>query len=158
MTRTIQCRRCDARTEAANMADLLQAHTDDTGRFPCGECGTTDTYLRQRDPQAGRAVARWIRGALSIETRSGDPTVRPFVFLTADGPGGDVNGIEFKYYRSSRPAGRTPRQRGRPAGGPVLAPAQVLALAGRLAQIGIVSRDDWQALTRSAPRSRKAAP
>ncbi len=158
MAKSIYCQRCETLTETPNMADLIQVHTDDAGRFLCSRCGTTDTFLQQRDNAARRSAPRWIRGALAIETRAGDPTLRPFVFLTADGPDGRVSGIEFKYYRSNRTADRTARQRARPHGGPVLAPAQLLALAARLARIGVVSADDWRTLTATTAGPRPATP
>lgn len=150
MTQTIQCQSCEARTVAETIADLINTHTNAAGRFPCAQCGATDTFLRPRGGRSKRSgAARWVRGVLPIETRSADAAVRPFVFLTADGPDGEVTGIEFKYYRSVRLSGRPAKSKAAVEGGPVLAPAQLLALAGRLAKIGVVSPDDWRALTKT---------
>jgi hypothetical protein len=157
MSQTIHCRACNADTEAESIADLIRAHTDDTGRFACARCGGTDTFMQQtRHPRLEGRGERWIRGIVPIETKNPEPTYLPFVFLTADAADGDVTGIEFKYYRSGRTAdGGRPRER-RPGGGPALTQGQLLSLVQQLVAIGVVSAADWHEFGRAVPGARVA--
>jgi hypothetical protein len=142
MPQIIHCQTCGADTAAHDIVDLIKAHTNDQGRFPCGQCAGTDTFIHKKTdtPRAGRAGERWIKGLLPIETKTRDAAASPFVFLTADVPDGEVTGIEFKYYKTR--AERLKHGRGAGGGGPVLGKAQLLALVGRLVTIGVVSPDD----------------
>lgn len=147
MRHTIHCRICDADTAAENILDLINAHTDGTGRFPCSYCGGTDTYIHKtrHAEDGGRGRERWIKGVMPIATTTADPAHAPFVFLTADRPDGDVTGIEFKYFNGGRGEPERSRDGRAPGGGPVLAPAQLLSLVGRLVRSGVVSPTDWRA-------------
>lgn len=154
MSQTIHCQTCGTETEAENIADLINSHTDDVGRFPCGHCRGTETSIElSRSPRRRGAPARWVRGIVPLETKTADVAYMPFVFLTADVPEGDVTGIEFRYYRNARTHGSHRNGDGKPNGGPVLGQTQLLALVGRLAKIGVVSVKDWRALVRDVDGS-----
>lgn len=149
MSQTIQCRTCKAETTAESIADLISAHTNAMGRFPCGDCGGADTFIhRDKHPEWKGRAERWIRGIVPIETKTADAGHSPFVFLTADAADGDVTGIEFKYYWTARPNGRGRKPGGRTDGGAALTQAQLLSLVKRLARIGIVSTKDWRGFLR----------
>ncbi|MGH8620973.1 MAG: hypothetical protein ACRET3_02450 [Burkholderiales bacterium] len=145
MLLTIHCRTCGRDTAARGIVDLIDAHTNDRGRFPCTHCAGTDTFIHQKtDGDRARAGERWIKGLLRIATKTRSAGYAPFVFLTAEAADGDVTGIEFKYYRRSGAGRGTPRrERSRRRGaGPVLAQNQLLSLVGRLFTIGVMAHED----------------
>ncbi|HXV86890.1 MAG TPA: hypothetical protein VD793_09335 [Gemmatimonadales bacterium] len=151
MTQSIHCGSCNADTLARNVADLIDGHTNDQGRFCCGRCGGTDTALRRpKGYGSDGASDSWIRGALPISTKFPDAACAPFVFLTAESPDGDVTGIAFKYYRNTPSKAARGKGSRRPDGGPVLAQSQLLSLVGRLATIGVISSGDWRTLIRTS--------
>ena len=150
MSQNIHCQSCNADTVARNVADLIDGHTNDQGRFCCARCGGTETVLR-RHPRHGSdgGSDSWVKGAVPIETKFADAAYAPFVFLTAEAPDGEVTGIAFKYYRTTPSNGGRAKKGRRPDGGPVLAQSQLLSLVGRLATIGVVSSRDWRELIRT---------
>jgi hypothetical protein len=145
MALTIHCERCNADSVARGVSDLIDRHTNEQGRFCCGRCGGTDTFIEvARQSAARRAGDIWFRGIVPIDTRARDSTYAPFVFLTADAPDGDINGIAFKYYRPTPLNGKKGKRGNGGGGGPVMSQAQILSLVGRLAKIGVVSRTEWR--------------
>jgi hypothetical protein len=133
------------------VADLIDGHTDNRGRFCCSRCGGTETVLAApRRPGSDAEGDEWIKGVVPIDTKFADAAYAPFVFLTAEAPDGDVTGIAFRYYRTRRSNGGKAKRGRRPNGGPVLAQSHLLALVGRLAAIGVVSPRHWQDLIRAA--------
>ncbi len=150
MPQTIHCQSCKADSVTRNVADLIDRHTNEKGRFCCARCGGTDTFLRvPRRRGAERGSESWIKGIVPIDTKTRDAAYAPFVFLTADAPDGDVDGIAFKYYRTAPSNGDQAKRQSRPDGGPVMAQSQLLSLVGRLAKIGVVSSDAWRDFIRA---------
>lgn len=149
MSQTIHCQSCNADSVARGIADLIERHTNEKGRFCCARCGGTETFLDlQARPRAGKRKA-WFRGAVPIDTQTKDAAYAPFVFLTAEEPDGDITGIAFKYYCPAPSNGSKPKRTQRSGGGPVMTQSQMLALVARLAKIGVVSSQDWREFVRS---------
>ena len=97
MSQTIHCRSCDADTVAANVADLISAHTNEVGRFACSQCGEADTFLKPNARQRRNGgTERWIKSAIPIETKTAGTAHATYVILTADVHDGEVSGMDFK--------------------------------------------------------------
>ena len=149
MSQTIHCQSCNADSVARGVADLIDRHTNEKGRFCCARCGGTDTFLEtQALPRAGKRKT-WFRGIVPIHTQTTDSAYAPFVFLTAEEPDGEITGIAFRYYCPAPSNGSRPKQSQRRGGGPMLSQSQFLALVARLAKIGVVSGDDWREFVRA---------
>ena len=148
MSQTIHCQSCNADSVARGVADLIDRHTNEKGRFCCARCGGTDTFLdTQARPRDKRKT--WFRGIVPIHTQTQDRAYAPFVFLTAEEPDGEITGITFKYYCPEPSNGSRPKQRQRTGGGPAMSQSQILALVARLAKIGVVSSHDWREFGRA---------
>ena len=145
MAQTIHCRSCEADSEARGVADLIDRHTNEKGRFCCARCGGTDTYLRVPRRHRGNA---WIKGIVPFDARTRDATYAPFVFLTAPAEDGEIDGLVFKYYWTTPTNGNRRKRAARPKGGPVMAQAQLLSLVRRLVRINVVSSHEWRELLR----------
>jgi hypothetical protein len=147
MALTIHCESCSAESVARGVADLIDRHTNEQGRFCCARCGGTDTYLDvPRRAAARRTSDIWFRGIVPIDAKTRDATYAPFVFLTADESDGEISGIAFKYYRPEPSNGKKgKRGNGGGGGGPIMSQSQILSLVSRLVRIGVVSRTDWSA-------------
>lgn len=141
MSQIVHCRSCEADSVAHGVADLIDRHTNEKGRFCCARCGGTDTYLRLSRRHRGDT---WIKGIVPFEARAGDPAYAPFVFLTAPEEDGEVDGLVFKYYWTKPSNGNGRKRAPRPEGGPVLTQAQLLSLVQRLVKIEVVSNRDWR--------------
>ena len=151
MSQDIHCQSCNVDTQAPNVAELIESHTDNQGRFCCATCGGTDTFLNaRRRPRSGGGNRTWIKGIVPIDTKFADAACVPFIFLTADAADGNITGIAFKYYRTAASNGGRAALRRRPDGGPVLAQLQLLSLVARLVSIGVVSNSDWRELLRTS--------
>jgi len=145
MSLTIHCQSCEAESVARGVADLIDRHTNEKGRFCCARCGGTDTYLRV--PRRQRSNG-WIKGIVPFDATSQDADYAPFVFLTAPAADGEIDGLVFKYYWTTRSNGNRRKRASRPEGGPVLAQAQLLSLVRELVKINVVSSHDWRELLR----------
>jgi hypothetical protein len=146
MSQTIHCRSCETDSVARGVADLIDRHTNEMGRFCCARCGGTDTYLKA--PRRHRGAA-WIKGIVPFDAKARDRGYAPFVFLTAPAEDGDINGLVFKYYWTTPSNGNGRKRNAGPDGGPVMDPAQLVSLVRRLVRINVVSRHDWRELLRA---------
>lgn len=143
MSQTIHCRSCETDSVARGVADLIDRHTNEKGRFCCARCGGTDTYLKVPRRHRGNA---WIKGIVPFDTKTRDAAYVPFVFLTAAAEDGEVDGLVFKYYWTTPSNGNGRKRASRPEGGPVMDQAQLLSLVRRLVKIDVVSSRDWREL------------
>jgi hypothetical protein len=143
MSQTIHCRSCEADSVARGVADLIDRHTNEKGRFCCARCGGTDTYLRVPRRHRGNG---WIKGIVPFDARTQEAAYAPFVFLTAPAEDGEINGLVFKYYWKTPSNGSGRKRASRPEGGPVMDQGQLLSLVRRLVRINVVSSRDWREL------------
>jgi hypothetical protein len=153
MSQTIHCQSCQADSVARGVADLIDRHTNEKGRFCCTRCGGTETYLVLPARRgAARAAKSWVRGIVPIDTKTRDAACVPFVFLTAPAPDGEIDGLAFRYYWTTPSNGDRKKRTRRPDGGPVMAQSQLLSLVRRLARIQVVSSRDWREFLRADSR------
>lgn len=145
MSQTIHCRSCEADSVARGVADLIERHTNEKGRFCCARCGGTDTYLQVSRRRKGGA---WVKGIVPFEARARGAGYAPFIFLTAPAEDGEVDGLVFKYYWTTPSNGNGRKRASRPEGGPALTQAQLLSLVQRLVKINVVSKHDWREMLR----------
>jgi hypothetical protein len=156
MAYRIQCLLCTKDTWAGNIVDLLDAHTDPSGRFICSQCGAQDTYVQQitgrweTEPDA--EWREYIKGALRLGTASSSYT--PYVFLTACTADGAVSGIRFSYYTDPGPTGRRTDGPG-PGSAPALTLMDVVQLLEKLGGLGLLDPKDLDGV---ASRLRRESP
>lgn len=145
MSQTIHCRSCEADSVARGVADLIDRHTNEKGRFSCSRCGGTDTFLRVGRRRKGDT---WIKGIVPFDAKPRDTAYAPFIFLTAPAEDGEIDGLVFKYYWTTPTNGNGRKRATRADGGPVLTQAQLLSLVQRLVKINVVSNRDWREMLR----------
>jgi hypothetical protein len=143
----IKCNDCGKRTKASQIVDLITKHVNESGRFVCKECSSTDTYIYKSSvlQENGETWERWIRGIIQIQTDY--ETYSPYVFLTASGEQEDPDGIHFNYYKDTRSqkGGRLKHGHG-PGGAPVLSKDEYLQLTRRLLELGVLTKEDIETL------------
>lgn len=147
MAYDIECRNCREHTWAGNIVDLLDEHTDSTGRFICSHCASTDTYIYRESQlqEEGETWERWIKGVIRID--SGIETYSPYIFLTADSEDGEPTGLHFHYYKDTRayPNGRLKHGHG-PGGPPVLGNNDLFIIIKQLVDLDVITKNQVQSV------------
>jgi len=152
MAYQIQCQECGKDTWAGNIVDVLEAHTDGSGRLLCAACGAPSGYIHQitglweKEPEA--IWHGYIKGVLRIGTDSS--TYVPYVFLTADSVTGEVSGLRFSYYCNPGPNRRRTDGPG-PGSAPRLAPGELFQLVEKLGTCGVINGRDLAGRVSGAP-------
>ncbi len=107
MAYRIECLKCATQTWVGNITKLIEEHTTSEGRFVCGQCQKTETYIQlitglwERDPNS-----RWsgcLKGVIGVLA---DGHIMPFAWLCADSPTGEVNEVRLTYYRIAEHTGQ----------------------------------------------------
>jgi len=147
MAYQIRCSVCRADTWAGNIADMIDACTDGSGRLVCSACGGTETHVHQItgrwEKEPGEVWEEYIRGAVRVWSRS--PDYFPYALLTADSPDGKVNGLRLSFYRDPGPGGRLVDGPG-PGGAPRLGPEELFQLLEKLGAFGLLRAADVEEL------------
>ncbi len=158
MAYRIQCLLCAKETWAGNVVDLLDAHTNERGRFICARCGARETYVQhitgrwEKEPDA--EWDGYIKGVLRLGTDSSNYT--PYIFLTARSAHGAVSGLRFSYDEDPGPTGRRTDGPG-PGQAPALTLAEVVQLLEKLDTLGILDPKDLEGVASRLPRESPVA-
>jgi len=147
MAYRIQCLKCDTDTWVGDIATLLDAHTDRAGRFVCGQCQQTETYIQtitgrwEREPHSPWEGC--LKGAIGI---AGEPPLTLYVLLCADAPTAEPTEVRLSYYRLTA-AGHPVNGPG-PGTAPVLTHDDFRQLLVRLGVQGFFRAQELEAVAR----------
>jgi len=131
---------CKAKTDAVNIVDLIDNHTDLHGWFVCDQCGGSGFIEKSFDLQEpGHTWKPFLCGAIRLGNP--DDTYQPFVFMVSYKPKGKTNDIWFSYYKDLRKTGGRLKLGYGPGGPPVLGTEQLLSLLRRLYELGLVEKE-----------------
>ena len=147
MAYQIRCLKCEADTWAGNIVDLIECHTNCSGRLVCGQCGETETYIaqitgrREKEPEA--EWDEYIRGVIRVTADAAGVT--PYVFLTAASRDGEISQFRLSYYHDPGPGGRCKDGPG-PGTAPALRLDTLRQLLVKLGAFGVIRPKELEVL------------
>ena len=140
----IKCLSCKQETWAQNIVDLIKGHTINNGKIKCIKCNSSNASIHQRNnlQEKGEVWERYIIGVIPIITDS--ETYTPYIFLTSQVEGGEVDGIHFNYYKDTRQSGGKLKHGHGPGGAPVLGKDELFQLLKKLIDFGCLSKQNFE--------------
>jgi len=134
---------CQKESKAINIDDLVKNCKDSFGKLKCRICGNSGAYIFRESKlqEKNEKWKRYIKGIITIETEDEDYT--PYVFLTSQVMGGEIDGIHFGYYKDLRKKGGKLKHGHGPGGSPVFSKDEIFQLLGKLIHLGVVSKQDF---------------
>lgn len=132
----IECCKCNKKTGAANIDDLIKNHCDEDGWFLCRHCGGEGYIAKRYKLQDGKTWEPYLQGIIPLG-EEGD-TYQPFVFLVSYTPEDNPCHVWFAYYKDTRREGGRLKMGYGPGGPPVLAiNGGVISLMEKLSDLGL---------------------
>lgn len=144
MPYTLSCDSCSSTVDAANIVDLISIHTGRDGRLLCPKCRTPSASILQVSTlqEGGEPWSRRVFAVLPL-THYGEYS--PYVLLSRD-VGTSAEGVQFCYYKDSRPSGGLLKHGHGPGGVPVFGKSDLLVALRMLGNLGFVSADDLRSV------------
>jgi hypothetical protein len=148
MAYRIECLKCGADTWVGNTARLIEEHTDQYGRFLCGQCQKAETYIRvitgrwEREPNTPWAGV--LKGVIGV---AGDSLTTPYAWLCSESPAGEVKEVRLSYYRISEQTGHIVEEPG-PGSAVVLTHDEFRQLLVRIGVHGFFRSQELEAVAR----------
>jgi hypothetical protein len=104
MSYAIDCSNCKVQTVAYDIVDLIDNHTNVDGKIKCTNCSQSDAFIyRESILQEKQTWKRWIKGIKVIDTKEEGYT--PYIFFLSDKLDGDIDGVQFCYFKDLRKQG-----------------------------------------------------
>lgn len=141
MSYSITCD-CGKVTWANNIVELIRNHTNEIGHIICTECSFPRAHIFQesRVQEKGKPWRRYIKGVIPIRTAY--EVYTPYIFLSSETKTGEIDHIQFYYYKDTRKDGGRLKHGHGPGGTPAFNKKELFQLLEKLINYGCLTKKE----------------